>query len=266
MPNMWGSGTISDAVVYVIVLAAAANEAVFSMTVDQLSPSLSWNEVTFWTSVGRFLLSLPLFIYEQVQAPLPTASNSVENLEQSKSDEVGETAVKILEEQEEQFSIFCFMTNIMVPFSVMSGLMLVFRNLTSVLCGSMTINYGLSQLPISSVAALESTSALLTVLFGAIFLQEYVSCLTLFLIFLGFVGVLLIFQPLELLGYFFFGNSSLTPMALLARHNTSPLNKLRVKQLIQEQIYIQLVFYFMKCLPESLPSLEKLQCQLLTST
>jgi drug/metabolite transporter (DMT)-like permease len=217
MPTVWGSGAISDAVVYIVVLAAAANEAVFSMTVDHLSPSLSWNEVTFWTSVGRSLLSLPLLIYEQVQAPLPTVSNSVENLQQSKCDEVGqETAVKIPEEEEEQFSIFCFLTNIMVPFSVMSGLMLVFRNLTSVLCGSMTINYGLSHLPISTVAALESTSALLTVLFGAIFLKEYVSCLTLFLIVLGFVGVLLIFQPLELLGLFFFGNSSLTPMAFFA--------------------------------------------------
>jgi len=218
---MWGRGALSDEVVYLIVLGAAANEAVFSMTVDQLSSSLSWNEVTFWTSVGRFLLSLPLLIYEQFESPLPTASDSVEKLEQSQSDEAGEPAVEILEEEEQQFSIFCLMTNIMVPFSVMSGLMLVFRNLTSVLCGSMTINYGLSQLPISTVAALESTSALLTVLFGAILLKEYVSCLTLFLIFLGFVGVLLIFQPLELLGLFFignssFGNSSLTPMALFA--------------------------------------------------
>ena len=168
--------------------------------------------MTFWTSVGRVLLSLPLLIHEQVQAPLPTASNSVKTLAQSKSDEVGETAVEILEEEEEQFSLFCCM----VPFAVMSGLMLLFRNLISVMCGSITINYGISELPISTVAALESSSTLFTVLFGAIYLKEYVSCLTLFLIFLGFVGVLLIFQPLELRGLFFFGNTSLTPMAVFA--------------------------------------------------
>lgn len=212
MPYMWGSGAVSDTLVYIIVLATAANQAVLSMTVDELSPSLSWNEVTFWTSVGRFLLSLPLLIHEQCLAPLPTASHSVKNLTQLKSDGVGETAVEILEEEEEQFSLFCFM----VPFAVMSGLMLVFRNLISVICGSITINYGISQLPISTVAALDSSSTLFTVLFGAIFLKEYVSYLTLFLIFLGFVGVLLIFQPLELLGLFFFGNTSLTPMAVFA--------------------------------------------------
>jgi len=125
---------------------------------------------------------------------------------------VGETAFEILEEEEEQFWLFCFM----VPFAVMSGLMLVFRNLISVICGSITINYGISQLPISTVAALDSSSTLFTVLFGAIYLKEYVSYFTLFLIFLGFVGVLLIFQPLELLALCFFGNTRSTPMTVFA--------------------------------------------------
>ncbi len=69
------------------------------------------------------------------------------------------------------------------------------------------------------LASLDASSSFFAALFGAIFLKEYLSCAVILFVFLGFVGIVLVFEPLELLGLSQVeGNnsSSLNPMEVFA--------------------------------------------------
>ena len=222
MGYAWLNAPNSDELVYLIILATAFNQSVFAMSVGKHSAKLSWNEVVFWTSVSRFLIALPLLISEQFPEvlccfrrasppPPPPPSDSVDDEWGRRNSEGSSHCADIEQEEEQQFSVLCCL----VPFGVMSAIMLSLRNLMSVLCGNITVNFGLSHLPMATVASLDASSSFFAALFGAIFLKEYLSCAITSFVFLGFVGIVLVFQPLELIGLDD-TSSSLSPMQVFA--------------------------------------------------
>ena len=50
---------------YGITFIGALNGSLMFIVVHDLDPAMTWNEATFWTSLARLVLALPVVIYEK---------------------------------------------------------------------------------------------------------------------------------------------------------------------------------------------------------
>jgi drug/metabolite transporter (DMT)-like permease len=102
--------------------------------------------------------------------------------------------------------------------------MLTLRGFMGTFGGHLALYWGVQFLLPSEAAALWSTAPFFALLFGYIILKEVLSATTVTMICLGFAGVLLVIQPVELVSWLWTGGFDLvcTPHVCIRSHSFPP--------------------------------------------
>ena len=189
---------------YGITFIGALNGSLMFIVVHDLDPAMTWNEATFWTSLARLVLALPVVAYEKYNEYFKNlASNPSEItplLDVKKDDSEKKSSPDEWSKwvpSKEQWDSFW---------------MLTVRCTMSVFSGNIAPYVGVQFLPLSDAAAISALTPFFAMIFSSLLLNEHLSWFTIALTGLAFVGVLFVLRPLDMIAWMWVGEDS--PMYL----------------------------------------------------
>jgi drug/metabolite transporter (DMT)-like permease len=189
---------------YALSIIGACSTMLQGLIVHLLAAELSVLEALFWSSLVRFTLALPFVLFDLSKYAARAADESAPLLpKQSQAD--------VATPQIHRYA------------------MLALRGFMGTFGGHLALYWGVQFLFPSEAAALWSTAPFFALLFGYIILKEVLSTVTVTMICLGFVGVLLVIQPVELVSWLWTGGFNLVraPRACTSFRLHDPLPLLR---------------------------------------
>ncbi len=165
---------------YALSIIGACSTMLQGLIVHLLAAELSVLEALFWSSLVRFVLALPFVLFDLSKYAARAVGESEQLL--PKQSQVDEATPQI-----HRYA------------------MLTLRGFMGTFGGHLALYWGVQFLYPSEAAALWSTAPFFALLFGYIILKEVLSAMTVTMICLGFAGVLLVIQPVELVSWLWTG-------------------------------------------------------------
>jgi drug/metabolite transporter (DMT)-like permease len=176
---------------YSLAVVGALSTMCQGLIVHLFAPQLTVMEALLWSSVVRFVLSAPFVIFDISKFSASAAAEDKEPLLRKE--------VKVED----------------VP-AYHRYAMLALRGLMGTFGGHLALYWGVQFLLPSEGAALWSTAPFFALIFGFIILGEKLPMLTVAMIVFGFVGVLLVIQPMELVSWVWTGGLDMVQILCVA--------------------------------------------------